>query len=270
VAVDVAIPMHVQPHALVTPHGPRSTLDVLDRLRSIGAQPHLVARVLAPFPIAGPAHYTDDWGLPRHGPPPHAHEGCDIFAERGTPVIATMDGVVGRMTTTSPLGGTSLRLTTPSGTYFYYAHLDRFAPLLVAGSQVRAGDVVGFVGNTGNAATTVPHLHFEIHPRGGAAVPPVPYLDRWLAEARATAGAITGSPALDAVLAPASSDDDIASAGSLPSNAARPRTVRRLETVPVGSIDPAPLVVLAGVVVALWLLAQRSKRHARRRIGARR
>lgn len=72
------------------------------------------------------------------------------------------------------LGGKSLRLTAPDGTYYFYAHLDSFAPGIGAGTAVRAGQVIGYNGATGNAHE--PHLHFEIHPGGGAAVNPYPFL----------------------------------------------------------------------------------------------
>ena len=174
--------------------GPRSTVDVIEVLERIDAPPQVLARVLAPFPVAGRASYADDWGAPRHGPPAHSHEGTDIFAATGTPVIASAAGTVTRMSTNRGLGGTSLRVTTATGTYFYYAHLDGFAPGLAVGQQVAPGDVLGFVGTTGNAAGGAAHLHFEIHPGGGVAVPPVPFLDRWLADARQRARAIGGAP----------------------------------------------------------------------------
>jgi murein DD-endopeptidase MepM/ murein hydrolase activator NlpD len=264
VVAPVPVPalLHEPPRSLMTPPGPRSTLGVLELLQQRVA-PQLVARVLAPFPVAGPAHYTDDWGAPRHGPPAHAHQGTDIFAARGTPVIAALDGTVDRMSTTSRLGGTSLRVTLESGTFFYYAHLDGFAPGMTEGRRVRAGDVVGFVGNTGNAAGTPPHLHFEIHPRGGRAVSPVPYLDRWVAEATATARAITGARAINAV-APALVVPAEAEERSL---TATPRaaslTMTPLRTQPVSAIDPTPMFALAGVLIAFSWLAQRGKRRAR-------
>lgn len=176
--------------------GTRSTGPLFDRLAGLRLAPNQVARLLAPFPVAGRASYSDDWGLPRHGPGDLArtHKGVDVFADRSTPVIASVDGVVSGMTTAGVLGGTSLRLTAPDGTFFYYAHLDRFAPGVSEGDRVARGRVLGFVGNTGNAAGTGPHLHFEIHPEGGAAVPPVPYLDRWLAEAAQLIDTLAAAP----------------------------------------------------------------------------
>ncbi|MGH2554443.1 MAG: M23 family metallopeptidase [Actinomycetota bacterium] len=175
--------------------GPRSTAQVIEILEGLGLSEAEIARIIAPFPILGPASYGDDWGNPRYQPYFHLHEGTDIFAPRGTPVIASSDGVVTRMATNSKVGGTSLRLTAADGTYYYYAHLDRFDPGLDQGQRVKAGEVLGFVGTSGNAEGGAPHLHYEIHPDGGAAVPPVPYLDRWLAEALATAKSLEAAPA---------------------------------------------------------------------------
>lgn len=256
----------VSPPALVTVAGPRSTVDVLELLRPRGATPRLVAQILSPFPVAGPAHYSDDWGAPRHGPPVHSHEGTDIFAEKGTPVVASGDGVVSRMTTSGRLGGTSLRLTAANGTYFYYAHLDRFAAGLADGDRVRSGDVLGFVGQTGNAVSTPPHLHFEVHPLGGAAVPPVPYLDRWLSEARATARSIVVSPSVDAVIAAQAS---AAPRVDVPVRAglrnAQPLRLRSLDGKNVSNqVDALPLLTVALPIAGFSYLAHRGKKRARR------
>lgn len=259
---------HELPAALATPAGPRSTLEVLALLRPRGATPQLVARILSPFPVAGAAHYSNDWGAPRHGPPAHSHAGTDIFAERGTPVIASGEGVVSRMTTTGRLGGTSLRLTTASGTYFYYAHLDRFVDGLADGDRVRTGDVIGFVGQTGNVAGTPPHLHYEVHPRGGAAVPPVPYLDRWLQEAVATARTIVFSPAVESVLS-VQPNQPLSIAAPVRSKARAPEqlSLRRIDGQPASTaVDPVPLLAFAVPVAGVSWLAHRSNKRARRRL----
>ena len=103
----------------------------------------------------------------------HWHEGTDIFAPAGTPLLAVERGVVSRMGN-EVLGGTILWLKGESGTSYYYAHLSAFAPGITPGMVVESGTVLGFVGNTGNARTTPPHLHFEIHPGGGAPINPYP------------------------------------------------------------------------------------------------
>ena len=165
--------------------GSRSTSPLLDALRpmqdlGLTAEEAAIAG-FGHFPVAGEATYRDDWWEARFGPPFHLHEGTDIFAARGTPVRAPFAGVV--RFEDSGLGGKGAYVTVPDGTYYYMAHLDSFSPKFRSGSAVKQGDVVGFVGDSGNAAGGSPHVHFEIHPRGGAAVNPKPILDAWLAEA---------------------------------------------------------------------------------------
>ncbi len=121
------------------------------------------------FPVASPHNFVDTYGAPRSGG--RQHQGNDIFATYGTPLYAAEHGVVSRMGTDT-LGGTKLWISGESGTSYYYAHLSAFALNVVDGTVVEPGDVVGFVGNTGDAITTPPHLHFEIHPGGGPAVDP--------------------------------------------------------------------------------------------------
>ena len=84
--------------------------------------------------------------------------------------MAAASGTLTRQTTDGARSGNAWWLTTPSGTYFFYAHLSSFSNGLSVGSWVQAGDVIGYVGSTGNAVS--PHLHFEIHPWGGGAVNP--------------------------------------------------------------------------------------------------
>ncbi len=129
------------------------------------------------FPVAGPHSYSDTFGAPRMFGTAyaHLHQGTDIFASSGTPLLAVERGVLIRVGSDT-LGGTKLWLVGASGTRYYYAHLSAFAEGVAEGKVVAAGDVVGFVGNTGNAATTPAHLHFEVHPNGGPAVNPYPLL----------------------------------------------------------------------------------------------
>lgn len=173
--------------------GKRSTLSVVELLRSHDIALDVQAQVLAPFPVNGPASYTDDWGAARFSPSFHLHEGIDIFAERGTPVIASTDGTVTRTAYGAGAGGNVVYLEMDDGTYFYYAHLDGISPVIHAGTEIEAGTVLGTVGNSGNAVGTPPHLHFEIHPGGGDAVPPAPYVDAWLADAMEEAEALVGA-----------------------------------------------------------------------------
>ena len=127
---------------------------------------------LQAFPVQGRCGFTDTWGAARGAG--RSHEGTDIIGARGLALYAAMDGTISKMTTGGVLGGTSLRLTAADGTYFYYAHLEAFAANLANGQVVRAGQIVGYLGSTGD--TNTPHLHFEVHPKGGAAVNPYPIL----------------------------------------------------------------------------------------------
>ncbi|HWC12724.1 MAG TPA: M23 family metallopeptidase, partial [Acidimicrobiales bacterium] len=165
--------------------GPRSTgtlLAALAERRALGYSPEeTLVLGMGQFPVAGPAHYTDDWLDPRSNPCPHLHMGTDIFAARGTPVRAPVDGVV-RFASES-VGGLSAYVRGPDGTIYYMTHLDRFPTDIGSGAAVRRGQTVGFVGNTGNAAGGAHHVHFQLHPGGGAPVNPKPFLDRWLDEA---------------------------------------------------------------------------------------
>lgn len=90
------------------------------------------------------------------------HEALDIMAPRGTPVLAAGDGVIAKLAR-HPLGGITIYENDPDGRYsYYYAHLDRYAEGLKVGQGVRRGQVIGFVGSTGNARASAPHLHFTI------------------------------------------------------------------------------------------------------------
>lgn len=117
----------------------------------------------------------DSWGAPRDGGE-RRHKGIDIFAKRGTSIVAVADGIISYIGD-QRLGGHCLWLTTESGVSFYYAHLDRWAPGIYEGMEVASGDLLGFVGNTGNAMTTPPHLHFGIN-QNDEMVDPYPVLTR--------------------------------------------------------------------------------------------
>lgn len=101
------------------------------------------------------------------------HEGIDIFARRGTPVRSATEGIVLRVGS-NRLGGLVVWVLGPSGQRHYYAHLDRYADV-EAGMRVEPGRVLGYVGNTGNAAGTPPHLHYGVYEAGGA-INPYPLL----------------------------------------------------------------------------------------------
>ena len=160
------------------------------------------------FPIYGSASFSNSFGAPRSDT--GWHHGEDIFAPLGAPVLAVANGVVYSVGW-NKVGGLRFWLQDLSGNEFYYAHLSAYSPLAVNGAQVRAGDVIGFVGNTGDAEHTPYHLHFEIHPasllyRGydGGAVAPYPYLMAWkrLTDLPFTAVAGWAPPLADSSRAP--------------------------------------------------------------------
>lgn len=122
-------------------------------------------------PINGFTTFTDTWGAPRSGG--RTHQGVDMLAARGTPTVAIETGTIRRLGS-GGLGGITIWLTGQSGDEYYYAHLDDWAPGLSVGQAVGVGELIGFVGSTGNASYSVPHLHFELHPGGGSAVNPYP------------------------------------------------------------------------------------------------
>jgi hypothetical protein len=144
----------------------------------------------AVFPVDGGYSFVDDWHAPRKG---HLHMGIDIAAAYGTPVVAVMDGHISSMAH-GGAGGIDLFLTTAGGDSFLYCHFSRYLHGLHVGQQVKAGEVIAYVGATGDA--TGPHLHFEIHPHGGAPINPYPYLQAWRAGASSGAGdGATATPA---------------------------------------------------------------------------
>ena len=122
-------------------------------------------------PVDGAVAFTDTWGDPRSGG--RTQKGVDMIAARGTPSVAIEAGTVKRLRN-GGLGGITVTLRGVSGDEFYYAHLDGWAPGLSVGQSLVVGELLGYVGNTGNAQYTVPHLHFEWAPGGGAAVNPYP------------------------------------------------------------------------------------------------
>jgi murein DD-endopeptidase MepM/ murein hydrolase activator NlpD len=120
-------------------------------------------------PVHGKGFFSRDFGAPRYAGGFHPHAGNDIFADEGTPIIAPFDGVA--VAAPNLLGGEAVKLYGAPG-YVYNAHLSAYGKL----GAVKAGEVIGFVGNTGDAFGGPPHDHFEFHPGNGPPVDPYPYL----------------------------------------------------------------------------------------------
>jgi murein DD-endopeptidase MepM/ murein hydrolase activator NlpD len=169
------------------------------------------AKIEIVFPVVGAATYTDDFGDPRGS---SRHEGNDIMAPKRSSAVAAEAGTI-KFWTTSSSAGCMLYLYGESGTTYLYIHLNNdrtlkndnkgkcvpgtaYAKGLHDGSHVDAGQLVGYVGDSGDANGIASHLHFEIHPKGGKAVDPFPYLQR----AEALGGAAIPAPAAPAALRP--------------------------------------------------------------------
>jgi murein DD-endopeptidase MepM/ murein hydrolase activator NlpD len=114
----------------------------------------------------------DSWHAPRNGD--RLHEGQDIFAPRGTPVLSATEGYIARIGE-NELGGQTVSVVGAGGLVYYYAHLDSYAAGIATGDAVTTQTVLGYVGTTGNAAGASPHLHFGVFARGGS-LDPLPLL----------------------------------------------------------------------------------------------
>jgi murein DD-endopeptidase MepM/ murein hydrolase activator NlpD len=195
------------------------------------------------FPVYGPSGYGDSFGAPRGDVSGGWHHGDDLFAPLGAPVLAVTSGTVFSVGW-NEIGGWRLWLRDSGGNEFYYAHLSAYTSLAVNGRHVTAGQVLGFVGNTGDAQGTPFHLHFEVHPVSmlflgyDGAVDPTKYLDAWkrledirilpavpLYATQSQAGAATSAPTPGAMLLESS---DISTASGLD-----PGSLRRAMRAPV-------------------------------------
>ncbi len=175
---------------VTSPNNSAGLIDVLSPLNRYGLHLHeALLRVAGPFPVAGLSYWTDDWGACRDGCT-RFHEGLDIFGKEGTPLVATADGVVTQKLV-GETSGISVEIQDAQGIQYFYAHMSAWAEPIEVGDQVHVGQVLGYLGHTGNAMYTPPHLHLEIQP-GGTPVPPKPFVDRWvkLAEQEAEALAL--------------------------------------------------------------------------------
>jgi LysM repeat protein len=133
----------------------------------LGVRNGAAAGPLAVCPAQG-IHFMNDWGFPRADT--GSHQGTDLIGKRGSPLVAVASGnatqIVGK------IGGNQVKFTADDGTLYWYAHLDKFG----LHGPVEVGTVIGYMGDTGDAKGGPVHLHFEVHPGGGAAVNPYPFL----------------------------------------------------------------------------------------------
>jgi murein DD-endopeptidase MepM/ murein hydrolase activator NlpD len=158
---------------------------MVDRLRQAGplpsvaipGQPRGAGRDGQVCPVRGQVRIGQGWGAPRDGGR-RRHQGIDLLAPAGTPLVAVADGRITRISNHDRgLGGISLRLTDRAGTGYYYAHNQR--NLVHLGQHVRRGQVIAQVGASGNARGGPAHLHFQLHPGGEAPVNPDATVRRW-------------------------------------------------------------------------------------------
>jgi murein DD-endopeptidase MepM/ murein hydrolase activator NlpD len=162
---DTVAPRTTRPRTTTTatrrePGVDRPTLPLIRRAPPVITPPLTAGGYV--FPVYGPTSWTDTFGAPRAAPVGW-HHGNDIFAPLGAPILAVANGTLFSVGW-NDIGGYRVWLLDGEGNEFYYAHLSAFSTLAVEGGQVKAGDVIGFVGSTGDAEGTPYHLHFEIHP----------------------------------------------------------------------------------------------------------
>jgi murein DD-endopeptidase MepM/ murein hydrolase activator NlpD len=138
------------------------------------------SRLAMPVQDVSKRHVADTWHAPRGSD--RVHEGQDIFAPKGTPVLSATSGYVYKIGENN-LGGQTISVIGRGGRVYYYAHLDAYAPTLMEGDYVTTKTILGYVGTTGNAKGTPPHLHFGVYATGGP-INPLPLLaDRTAANA---------------------------------------------------------------------------------------
>jgi hypothetical protein len=243
-----------------------ATLVATAGARSAGVPPLI-------FPVVGQVSYTDDFGDARAG---GRHEGNDLMAPKRSIAVAVEPGRV-KFWTTSAQAGCMLYLYGDSGTKYLYIHLNNdltlandnggkcvagvsYAPGLKSGARVAAGQPVGFVGDSGDANGIASHLHFEVHPRGGDAVSPFPYLKRakrLLVSAPPAGGAFTLK--LQGTVVTAGQDEVDVKVDTLQAWPSHLKVTKLEKTitlgVPVGSdAGSMELTSLTGLKVAVWTL----------------
>lgn len=246
----------------------RRSIPVLVAMLALACAGTAAAKTSVPpllFPVVGAVTYTNDFGQARAG---GGHQGNDLMAAKRSPVVAVEEGTV-EFWTTSASAGCMLYLKGASGTMYEYIHLNNdltlrndnrgkcvagvsYAPGLVDGQHVDAGQLIAFVGDSGDANGIASHLHFEVHPNGGKAVSPYPYLKK-AAQLLAPApplgkaftlkltGTVVASSAVDLTL-------EVTSVASWPSHVKQAKLHREL------TLAATAPTVTAGQKVVVWTL----------------
>lgn len=242
----------------------RSTTVLYETLKSLaqkGLSPDkAILKVAAPFPVAGRSKFSHDWGFPRYTPTPHLHQGTDIFAASGTPIVSSESGKILKKGATGA-GGISVWIAADTGTAYYYAHLQSWVKGLTVGQRVEKGSIIGFVGDSGNAEGTDPHLHFEIHPagRGGPGGPgtpardPKPFLDDALRQAEANAQLLARGTAV-----PVRPGERSSSGASGPVLVLNKQVDKLLQSAPLESPEDLIFYSLQDPTLAVLALARQS------------
>jgi len=218
------------------------------------------------FPVVGPVTYIDDFGQPRAGGP---HQGNDIMAPRKAIAVAAESGKI-KFWTTSASAGCMLYLYGDSGTTYLYIHLNNdltahndnrgscvagiaYAPGLRDGARVAAGQLIGYVGDSGDANGIHPHLHFEVHPNDGAAVDGYPYLRKAQPLIFYAKKGTTVSLSITGTIVASFADDLELKTSTVQSNSTTPVSVSRGVVLSLAS-DAQVSVDLPGVTVGLEAL----------------
>ena len=225
------------------------------------------------FPVIGTVTYIDDFGQPRGGGP---HQGNDLLGSRHAPVVAVESGTVG-FWTTSASAGCMLYLHGDSGTTYQYIHLNNdltagndnkgtcvagvsYATGIADGQHVEAGQLIGYLGDSGDANGIHPHLHFEVHPRNGNAVDPFPFLKKaaHVLVAAPAAGSMFTLRLTGAVVSATDTELSlvVASLASWPSHLKQTKLNRTLTiTIPLDAAVNGDLTAaLPGQKVVVWTL----------------
>ena len=156
---------------------PKNTRTIVLRHREILTQYNYYHPGNYSFPVIGTTWFSDSFGADREGGK-RKHEGTDVFAKEGTPIVSICGGEVEQLGW-NRLGGERVGIRGDDGNYYYYAHLQTISTALVKGNRVQAGEFLGGMGHTGVALTTPDHLHFGIELPNGQWINPYPFLDVW-------------------------------------------------------------------------------------------